>query len=104
MVGAILLQFVEQVLENLELLLYFSVLPLHILICLIAELLVVIVPLVLVVQRLLSNLLELFELLVDVFLDFVSLNQQHLPLFDVVDGLVIMRNQIPFHQGTVPHE
>lgn len=45
----------------------------------------------------LSNLFELFEFLVDFFLDFMSLSQKHLPFLDIIDSLITVSNEISFN-------
>ena len=50
-----------------------------------------------------TDFLELFEFSINIFLYFRSLSQQHFPLFDVIDGLIVMSDQVPFNKGTISH-
>lgn len=55
-------------------------------------------------NRLLRYLPELLKLLVDVLLNLISLGQKHLPLSDVVDGLIVVRNQVSLDERAIAHE
>jgi hypothetical protein len=48
-------------------------------------------------------LLELLEFQVDVLLNLVPLDQFHLALSDVVDGLIIVVHQVPVDEWAVAH-
>jgi hypothetical protein len=50
-----------------------------------------------------SHLLELLEFQVDVLLNLVPLDQFHLALSDVVDGLIIVVHQVSIDEWAVAH-
>ena len=51
----------------------------------------------------LCDLFVLLEFLVDVLLHFVPLREEHLPFLDVVNGFVVVGDEVPLDQGTVAH-
>ena len=50
-----------------------------------------------------ANFLELFKFQVYISLYFISLSQEHFPLFDVVDCFIVVCDQISFNERTISH-
>ena len=48
-------------------------------------------------------MLELLELQIDILLNLVPLDEFHLALFDVVDGLIVVVHQVSIDQRAVAH-
>ena len=69
-----------------------------------AEVLVLLRPLLRLSVRLLGYLTKLFELGVYYLVDFSTLGEEHRPFGNVVDGLIVMGDQVSLNQGTVSHE
>ena len=69
-----------------------------------AEVLVFLRPLLSLSVRLLSYLTELFELCVYYLVNFCTLSQEHRPFGHVVDGFIVVGDQVSLNQGTVSHE
>ena len=47
---------------------------------------------------------ELLKLFIHVLLDLISLGEKHLPFSDVVDGFVVVGDEVAFNERTVAHE
>ena len=69
-----------------------------------AELLVFLICLLHALVRKISDLLKFFEFLIHINVCVRSLGQQHFPFGHIVDGFIVMSDQISFNKGAVSHE
>ena len=69
-----------------------------------AEVLVFFRPLLGLSIRLLGNLTELLELGIYYFVDFCALSEEHRPFGHVVNGFIVVGDQVSLHKRTVAHE